>query len=110
MKFSDFQTESGTLKKMETDGFGDLTVADSLAVQVDPDFGWEQVFTDQQEQVTGRTTVVTSEDPADLRGFWDETHRDWVLTYKAKDWKVEEGTPRHNIGGNQLQHLELVMT
>lgn len=106
MKFTDFQSATGTLKKTSMDGYGNPSVDDSLSVEIDPTFGWTRTFTRYGEAVEGQTTIITG---TGLQAFYDESHFGYVLTYNGKDWQVENPVPFYKIGTDTLEHLEVVL-
>ena len=103
MGFSAFQSETGTLKKITRDGFGDVTISQSFQVKIDPVFGWKRTFDREGKVFTGLSTIITP------NTNFDVDYADWVLTYKGKDYQIEELKPFYSIGGNVLTHIEAVM-
>lgn len=106
MAFSVFQTATGTLKKMTTDAYGDESVDSTLSVNVDPVFGFKRVYSDEDEEITGQSTIITADS---LESFFEQTHRNWVLSFNSKDFQVEKATPFYTIGTDNLEHIELVL-
>lgn len=104
MRFSDFQTETATLEKIETDAYGDPSVADSFEVEVDPVFGYKRIHTGEGEEITGRSTIITG-----MGDGFDPTHRNWRLAFRGKEWQVEEAVPFYPAGSNELDFVELTM-
>lgn len=108
MRFSDFQSETATLKKMDTDGFGDPVELDSFEVEIDPDFGIERFNNDEGEEITGRKTTITSDT---LQDDFDPSHYNWDLNYKGKTYHIEQFFPRHDLSGNNnLEFVEVILT
>jgi len=106
MAFSIFQTATGTLKKITTDYTGDETVSGSFSVNVDPVFGYKRVHTDENEEITGLKTVITSDS---LEDDFDFTHRNWKIEYQGKDYQIESPVPFYTVGSNKLEHVEVVL-
>lgn len=101
--WKEFQTATATMKKITTDGYGDETVASSFTVSIDPVLG-KKVTHDRDGQVfTGLTTLVTDIDSFDI------THDRWNLNYNGREYQIQEVVPFYSIGGNVLEHLELVL-
>lgn len=106
--FSRFQSATGTLKKIDNDAYGDETVTASYAVFVDPDFSNKRVFTEENEEITGQSTIITSDTLAD---DFDVTHKKWKLEFKSYEYQVRQFTPRYDLNGNNiLEHLEVTLT
>lgn len=106
--FSRFQSETATLKKIVNDFAGDETVSASYSIFVDPDFSNKRIFTDENEEITGQSTVVTS---STLQADFDITHKKWKIEYKGYDYQVRQFTPRYDLNGNnRLDHVEVVLT
>jgi len=103
MAFDQFQTATAMLKRIDTDGFGDEAVTDSFEVQIDPVFGWKRAFDDQGEQYTGKTTVISGNDRI------DPSHTRWRLEYNDREYQVSDMMPFYSIGGNLLEHVEVVL-
>lgn len=106
MSFSAFQTDTGTLKKMGTDGFNKPTELDAIFVNVDPQLGYKRINTAQNEEITGRTTIIDTNDDS-LHEFWDESHDNYILNFRGKDWQIEQADPFQAIGSNKIQHIEI---
>lgn len=109
MKFSDYQSGTGTLHKMDQDSYGDQFKLDSLEVRVDPAFSFKRVYTEEDEEITGRGTVIDTDPITELQNFWDQSHRNWMLTYEGKDFDVEVGRPFPKPKSNSVDHLEVVL-
>lgn len=105
MAFNVFQTESGTLKKITTDDFGDESSV-NYTVKIDPVFGNKRAYTNQGEEISGHSTIITS---PTLQQDFDLTHKRWDLEYKGKTYTIERYTPYYAIGSNKLEHIELVL-
>lgn len=103
MAFKIFQTESATIKLMSTDGYGTETVSNSFAVEIDPVLGYKRVFTNDGEEITGIKTIITATDDIDL------TERNYVLEFNGRDYQVEQMVPFYSIGGNTLEHVEVIL-
>lgn len=106
MNFADYQTESATVSKITTDGFGDETVASSFSVDIDPVFAFKRVFTSEHEEITGQSTIITS---TSLKSNFDLTHEKWKLTYNGRDYQVEQPTPYYTPGTDRLEFIEVVL-
>lgn len=105
MAFSVFQTETATLKKITLDGFGDPSSV-SYTVEVDPVFGNKRTYTNEGEEITGHSTLITS---PTLQTDFDLNHNRWNLLYKGREYNVERYVPFYTIGTNNLEHIELVL-
>lgn len=105
--FKIFQTDTAVLKRIETDGAGDETVADSFSVEVDPTFEWQRVFTRENEETRGAETIVTGDN---LQPNFDFTHRKWKLEYNGHEYNVESPVPFYTIGTNNLEHIQITLT
>lgn len=103
MSFTAFQTTTATMKKIETDGFGDESETLTFSVDIDPVLGKKRVFTRDQEEITGLSTVISPHDSIDL------THENWRLEYNGRDYQVEQMVPFCTIGTNTLEHIEVVL-
>lgn len=103
MSFSEFQTDTATMKKITTDGAGDETVASSFTVDIDPVFGFQRVYTQDDVAVTGRSTVISPHDSIDV------THNNWKITYNGTDYDVEELTPFYRIGTDTLESVQVIL-
>lgn len=103
MGFNAFQTATATLKKITKDGFGDETVASSFTVEIDPVLGKRRVYTMENEEITGRTTIISPHDSIDV------SHDRWDLEYDGRNYQIEQLTPFYTIGTNTLEHVEAVL-
>lgn len=103
MAYSEFMTDTATMKKITTDGAGDPTVAESFAVDIDPDFGYKRINDSDGEEITGRTTIIGPHDSIDI------THENWELAYRGRDWQIEQIDPSNRIGTNEVTHYEVVL-
>lgn len=106
MAFNIFQTATGTLKKITTDYAGDETVSASYSVSLDPVFGYKRVYTDDNEEITGMSTIITSDS---LEDDFDLTHRNWKIEYNGKDYQIESPVPFYTRGTNNLEHVEVIL-
>lgn len=105
--FTAFQTETATLKKITLDGAQDETVANSYTVNIDPVFGFQRTHSTENEDIRGRSTILTSDS---LEADFDLTHRRWKLEYNGHEYNIKEPTPIYAIGTNNLQHVEVTLT
>lgn len=103
MAFNVFQTATATLKRTERDKFGDESVVESFVVDIDPVLGYKRVFSDNGEVITGRTTIITPTENVDV------SKRVYVLEYLGNTYQVESMIPYYSIGGNVLQHIEVIL-
>lgn len=103
MEFKAFQTATATMKKIEKDGFGDETVTDSFSVDIDPVFGWKRGYDTDGEQVTGKTTIISAHDSIDV------AHTNWKLEYNGSTYTISDMVPFYSIGGNVLEHVEVML-
>lgn len=103
MAFEVFNTTTATMKKITTDGYGDQTVASSFTVEIDPVLGKKNRFDDEGEIYTGLQTIITAHDSIDV------THDKWQLEYNGRNYQIEEMLPMYSIGGNVLEHVEVVL-
>lgn len=101
--FTQFQTATATMKKITKNGFGDETVSLSFTVEIDPVLGKRRVYTKENEEITGRTTIITPHDSIDV------SHERWDLEYDGRDYQIEQLTPFYTIGTNELEHVECVL-
>jgi hypothetical protein len=106
MEFNVFQTASGTLKKVTTDGNGDETVSNSYGVNLDPVFGFKDTFDSNGNNVRGMKTILTS---VSLEDDFDFTHYKWKLEYNGKDYDIMSPVPFYTIGTNDLEHIEVML-
>lgn len=104
--FSVFQTATATMKRIEIDGAGDESVADSFTVDIDPVFGWTRIHTSENEEITGRSTVITADD---LQTKFDTTHRKWKLEYDGHEYQVKSPVPFYTTGTDNLEHIEITL-
>lgn len=104
MSFSAFQTASGTLRKIDTDNFGDPVVLAEYPVDLDPVFGFKRGFNREGEQITGKSTTLDGLPQLDL------SHLKWELDYKGNTYKVEDLVPFPKIGSNEPEHYEVLLT
>lgn len=102
MAFSIFQTASAIWIEVETNVSGDDVQVSSQTVEVDPTFGVQRGFNVEGEEITGISTIVTG-----LSNI-DETKR-YKLTYNNQTYNVEQITPFYSIGGNVLEHIEVLL-
>ena len=107
MSFDRFQTDQATLQKIDTNYAGDESVLAEYDVNIDPSFGWKRIYTDENEEITGRSTIITSDT---LDSDWDESHEEWNISYRNEDWQIREANLMHDIGTNNLSHIEVVLT
>lgn len=103
MVFDIFQTETGTLQKKAGSASGDETIISSLTVSVDPVFGWKNMYDSQGNIYRGASTVLS--DVADV----DVAHNRYDLIYKGRTYQVEQMLPVYSIGGNVLEHIEVIL-
>ena len=101
--FDIFQTETGTLQKKGSSASGDETVISSQSVNVDPVFGWKNMYDSQGNIFRGASTILS--DVADV----DVSHLRYDLVYKGRTYQVEQMLPVYSIGGNVLEHLEVIV-
>lgn len=104
MSYDEFQTDTGTLRKIVTDNFGDPSVDASYSCRVDPVFGFKRGFNREGEQITGKTTVLDDLPTLDL------SHRKWRLDYNGNEYNVEDLTPVPEIGSNVPNHYEVMLS
>ena len=102
MEFDEFQTETGTLKKMQTDYTGDVTVADSFMVTCYFEFGSKRVAGPDGVEVTARGMVFVDPHPS-----FDRSHRNWNFTFEGIDYDVISYDRIKDIGNNEISHYEL---
>lgn len=103
MIYDAFQTATGTLQQIDTDEFGDEVVVNSFPCQVDPVFGFRRGFNEQNEQITGRTTILDGLPEIDL------SHRRGKLQYEGNEYQIEDLTPFPSIGSNVPDHYEVML-
>ena len=106
MTFTDFQSESATVRKIGTDRYGDESTLDTFTVEIDPVFGFKRVFSKENEEITGRSTIITA---TNLQSKFDLTHTNWKLDYNGRTHNIEQVTPFYTIGTTRLEFLELVL-
>lgn len=103
MSFDVFQTVTATMQKITTDGFGDETVDSSFTVDIDPVLGRDRIFTQEQEEIEGYSTVVSPHSSIDL------THDRWNLVYNGRTYQVEGIEPFYTIGTTDIEHYEVTI-
>lgn len=101
MVYNIFQTETATLQKIGVNNFGNETVLSTQTVKIDPVFGWKQMYNKDGQQFQGLKSIISDVD-------FDIEHDVWRLTYKGRNYRVEEMLPMYSIGGNVLEHIEIV--
>jgi len=103
MMWSQFQTATGTLRKMSKSFDGSPEVVSSEVVEVDPVFGWQSAYDKDGNKFNGKSTILT--------GFssFDVSHTDWELRYEGVDYKIGDLVPIYSLGGNVIEHLEVVL-
>lgn len=103
MRFSAFQTETATLRKVGIDNFGDTTDLETYECRIDPTLGKSVTFDKDGEQVRGRETVLDDLPELDLN------HDRWELDFRGRKYNVEELTPMPKIGETKPQHYEVLL-
>lgn len=103
MPFNAFQSATATMKKIDKDGYGDETETASFSVDIDPVFGWKRGYNTDGEQVTGKTTIISAHDSIDV------AHTNWKLEYNGKEYIIKDMVPFYSIGGNVLEHVEVML-
>lgn len=103
MVYDIFQTATATLQKKGSTASGDETVISSQSVSVDPLLGWKNMYDSQGNIFRGASTILS--DVADV----DVSHLRYDLVYKGRTYQVEQMSPIYSIGGNVLEHLEVVL-
>lgn len=101
MNFSIFQTETGVMNKMIDGGYGEA-VESSVNVTVDPVFGARRIYTNENEEITGMSTII--------EGDIDHTHKKWVFVFKGRDYVVRQIVPVPSVGSNEPNHYEIIVT
>lgn len=102
MSFSVFQTATATLKEMTTDGYGKETVASSFSVDIDPVLGYKRTFSTDGEEIVGVQTIISPNVNIDVTKVYK-------LDYNGRTYQVERMIPFYSIGGNVLEHVEVVL-
>lgn len=103
MSFAIFQTATATMRKITTDGYGDETVSESFAVDVDPDLAKTQVYDIDGNVVSAKQTFISNHSSIDL------SHNKWELQYNGSTYDIKEMYPRHDIGTNNLDHIRVIL-
>ena len=103
MTWSQFQTATGILRKIGKSFDGSPEVLSSQVVEVDPVFGWQSAYDREGNKFNGKSTILT--------GFtdFDVSHENWELEYEGNTFKIGDLQPVYSIGGNVLEHLEVVL-
>lgn len=101
MSFAQFQTATATMKLITVDGYGKPTVSTSFTVEIDPALGYKRVFSNDGEEITGLSTIISANDNIDV------SERNYVLEYLGTDYQVEQLVPFP--GGNTIEHFEVVL-
>lgn len=102
MAFSVFQTETAILKEMTTDGYGQETVVTSFSVDIDPVLGYKRTFSTDGEEITGVQTIISPNVNIDVTKVYK-------LDYNGRTYQVERMIPFYSIGGNILEHVEVLL-
>jgi hypothetical protein len=103
MEFKLFQTTTATMKRNEQDGFGDESAVQTFTVNIDPVLGKKRIFNNENEEITGMTTIVSPHDSIDV------TFDNYTLDYNGRQYRVEQIVPFYKIGTNKLSHFEIVL-
>lgn len=109
MKFSKFQTATGSLKKIEVDGHGDPGVFASLSVAVDPTLTVKRGFDDEGEIIDAKSTVISTDPASNLQSFWDASYSKYGLEFNGKEWQIADMTPYYTTGTTTLEFIEVVL-
>ncbi len=103
MAFDVFQTATATMSRKEADSFGDDSVVESFTVDIDPVLGRKRVFTDENEEITGLSTVISPHDSINLE------FNNYTLDYNGREYQIEEIIPQYDIGTDRISHYEVVL-
>ena len=103
MSFAIFQTDTATMRKITTDGYGDESVSSSFTVDVDPDITKMQMYDIDGNVVSAKQTFISNHPSIDL------THDKWELEYNGSTYDIKELEPRHDIGTNNIDHLRVIL-
>lgn len=104
MGFEEFNTETGTLKKIVIDGTGSESVDSSFTVDCYVEWSRTRVTNEDGEQITAEATVfITPHDSIDV------SHKRWDFDFEGQTYKVEKLDRIKKIGTNVIDHFEAVI-
>nr|BDD43940.1 hypothetical protein 4 [bacterium] len=102
MSYGIFQTATGTLQKVTTDGSGDETTTD-FTVSLDPVIGRRTYHDKDGTLVKGYETIISPNSNIDL------SHDRWNLVYGGRTFRVEGFEPIIKIGTTDVLHYEVTL-
>lgn len=103
LSYGKYQTGTGVLRQIGTGPGGDEFDIDTFACRVDPVFGFKTAFTQNNEQITGKTTILDGLPEIDL------SHRRWKLDYNGNSYVVADLVPFPLPGTNVPSHYEVML-